>query len=231
MFRQLTKDMKKTGILFYIVALQLASVLFVTGKGAGQIYLNMFLILLLFTLATYFYARVNGGNTKIVVYTTVLVTIGIMLQSIFKQESIIASPELYGTSNPASGLQFQYLIALLAMIVVSLIYRKGKFLADPKVVKGLYVFSMGLYMFTLIFAKAVGNAKNWIIIGGFSIQTSEVNKLLYILIMAGILGGVENPSRKRIGFSFLVTLSNLFFLALQSEFGTILLLLDRKSVV
>lgn len=225
MFRQLTKDMKKTGILFYIVALQLASLLFVTGKGAGQIYLNMFLILLLFTLATYFYARVNGGNTKIVVYTTVLVTIGIMLQSIFKQESIIASPELYGTSNPASGLQFQYLIALLAMIVVSLIYRKGKFLADPKVVKGLYVFSMGLYMFTLIFAKAVGNAKNWIIIGGFSIQTSEVNKLLYILIMAGILGGVENPSRKRIGFSFLVTLSNLFFLALQSEFGTILLLL------
>ena len=43
--------------------------------------------------------------------------------------------------------------------------------------------------------------------------------------MAGILGGVKNPSRKRVRFAFLVTIANLFFLTLQSEFGTMLLIL------
>ena len=225
MFGQLWKAMKSTGILFYIVALQLASLLFVTGKGAGQIYLDMFLILLLITLTMFFFAKVNGGNSKIVIYTIVLITIGIMLQVIFKQESILAKPDLYGTGNPAAGLQMQYLIALVAGITASFLYKKGKYLARPNVIKGMYLFSVILYAVTLIFAKAVGNAKNWILIGGFSIQTSEINKLLYIFILAGILGGVENPSRKRIGFAFLVTITNLFFLILQSEFGTILLLL------
>jgi len=225
MYRQLWKDMKSTGMLFYIVALELASLLFVTGKGAGQIYLDMFLILLLITLTTFFLVKINGSNKKILIYTIILITIGTMLQVIFKQESILAHPGSFTGGNPVTGLQLQYLIALAGGVGISLFYKKGKILSKPSVVKGMYLFSVFLYVVTLVFAKAVGNAKNWIIIGGFSIQTSEVNKLLYIFLMSGILGGVEKPSKKRIGFAFLVTLTNLFFLVLQSEFGTILLLL------
>ncbi len=217
--------MKKTGIIFYVIALQAASLMFVTGKGAGQIYLDMFLILLLATLSTYYLAKVCGGNSKIVIYTIVLLTIGTMLQSIFQQENIIANPELAAQGNPISGLQIQYMIALIAGITCSVFYKKGKFLAKPSVIKGMYLGSVSLYIVTLIFAKAVGSAKNWIVIGSLSFQTSEMNKLLCVLVMAGILGGVENPSKKRIAFSFIVTITHLFFLVLQSEFGTILLLL------
>lgn len=225
MYRQLWKDMKSTGMLFYIVALQLAALLFVTGKGAGQIYLDMFLILLLITLGTFFLAKIHGGNKKIVIYTVVLITIGIMLQVIFKQESMLAHPNSFNAAQLVSGLQIQYLLAFTAAVICSLIYKKGTFLAKPVVIKGMYLFSIFLYLFTLIFARVVGNVKNWILIGGFSIQTSEINKLLYILLLSGILGGVEKPSKKRIGFAFLVTITNVFFLMLQSEFGTILLLL------
>ena len=225
MAKQLVKDMKRTGILFYIIILQLASLLFVMGKGAGQIYLDMFLILLVITFGTYFLARVQGGNIKIVIYTIVLLTIGTMLQTIFLQEAVLANPTAYETRNPAAGLQMQYIIAFVAAVAAGFFYKKGKILASPKVIKKMYGASMMLYVVTLVLAKAVGNAKNWIVIGGLSIQTSEINKLLYILLMAGILGGVEKPSKKRIGFAFLVTLSNLFFLMLQSEFGTILLIL------
>lgn len=225
MAKELVKDMKRTGILFYIVILQLASLFFVMGKGAGQIYLDMFLILLLITLGTYFLARVQGGNLKIVIYTIVLLTIGTMLQTIFLQEAVIKNPAAYEISNPVTGLQIQYLMAFAAAVAAGIFYKKGKILANPKVIKGMYTASMLLYVVTLILAKAVGNAKNWIVIGGFSIQTSEVNKLLYILLMSGVLGGVEKPSKKRIGFAFMVTLSHLFFLVLQSEFGTILLIL------
>lgn len=225
MYRQLWKDMKSMGILFYLVALQLASLLFVTGKGAGQIYLDMFLVLLLITFSTFFFARKNGSNTKILSYTIVLITIGVMLQVIFKQESVLAKPGSYIGSNPAAGLQIQYLIALIAGILCAVLYKKGKLISKPAVIKGMYLLSVLLYLVTIVFAKAVGNAKNWINVFGFSIQTSELNKLLYIFIMAGILGGIDKPSKKRIGFAFLVTLTNLFFLVLQSEFGTLLLLL------
>lgn len=225
MAKQWIRDVKRTGILFYIILLQLASLLFVTGKGAGQIYLDMFLILMIITLVTYLLARVHGGNIKIVIYTIVLLTIGTMLQCIFLQESVLANPKAYEMRNPAKSLQIQYMVAFFGAVAAGLFYKKGKILAKPKVIKGMFGASMALYVVTLVLAKAVGNAKNWIVIGGLSIQTSEVNKLIYLFLLAGILGGVEKPSRKRIGFAFLVTLSNLFFLVLQSEFGTILLIL------
>ena len=116
MAKQLVKDMKRTGILFYIIILQLASLLFVMGKGAGQIYLDMFLILLVITFGTYFLARVQGGNIKIVIYTIVLLTIGTMLQTIFLQEAVLANPTAYETRNPAAGLQMQYIIAFVAAV-------------------------------------------------------------------------------------------------------------------
>lgn len=215
----------KRSFVFYIIALQLASILIVSGKGAGQIYLDMFLILLAITLITYLLVKLNHGNIKIGIYTIVLLTIGTMLQSIFRQEAILADPEAWALKNPAASLQVQYLIAFFGAVAAGFFYKKGKFLAKPKVIKGMYWISMGIYMVTLILAKAVGNVKNWLVIGGFSIQTSEINKLLYLFIMAGILGGVEKPSKKRIGFAFVVTVSNLLFLTLQSEFGTMLLIL------
>lgn len=219
------KKRERNGIIFYIVALQMAALLFVTGKGAGQIYLDLLLLLLAMTLGLYFYARVYGGNTKVVVYTALLITIGIMLQSIFRQESILANPKLFALGNPAFDLQIQYIVAIIGMFAMAFLYRKGKFLANPTVLKGMYLGSVSLSLATLLFAKAVGTAKNWIIIGGLSIQTSEINKLLYLFLMAGTLGGVERPSKRRIQFAFLVTFSQLFFLVLQSEFGTILLIL------
>lgn len=215
----------KRSFVFYIVALQLASILIVSGKGAGQIYLDMFLILLTITLTTYFFTKVHGGNIKIGIYTIVLLTIGIMLQSIFRQEAVLANPENWVLKNPAGGLQVQYIIAFAGAIGAGFLYKKGKFLAKPKMIKAMFGASIALYVITLVLAKAVGNVKNWLVIGGFSIQTSEINKLFYLFILSGVLGGVEKPSKKRVGFAFIVTLTNLFFLTLQSEFGTMLLIL------
>ena len=222
--KQLVLDAKRS-FVFYIILLQLASILIVSGKGAGQIYLDMFLILLAITLVTYFLVRIHGGNIKIAIYSIVLLTIGTMLQSIFREEAVLANPEVWAMKNPAAGLQMQYIIAFLVAVFASWIYKKGKFLAKPKTIKVMFWTSMLLYLFTLVLAKAVGNVKNWLVIGGFSVQTSEINKLLYLFLMAGILGGVKHPSKRRIGFAFLVTILNLGFLTLQSEFGTMLLIL------
>ena len=82
-----------------------------------------------------------------------------------------------------------------------------------------------LFVVTLVLAKSVGNVRNWITIGGISLQPTELIKFLYVFIAAGLLGTKENPDKSNIGAFYIVTFIEVLFLALQSEFGTMLLIL------
>jgi cell division protein FtsW (lipid II flippase) len=44
--------------------------------------------------------------------------------------------------------------------------------------------SLGLLVFTFLFADAIGGAKNWVKIGPVSLQPSEISKVLFILVSA-----------------------------------------------
>lgn len=44
--------------------------------------------------------------------------------------------------------------------------------------------TLGLLMFTLVFARTLGGARNWIFIGEYSFQPSEITKLMFIIISA-----------------------------------------------
>ena len=63
-------------------------------------------------------------------------------------------------------------------------YRK---LADKRITWGSYIFSLLILIFVLIFGKEVHGSRNWIFIGGFSIQPSEIAKFFVILFVASYL--------------------------------------------
>ncbi len=48
----------------------------------------------------------------------------------------------------------------------------------------MMVGAFGLIAFSFLFAKTVGGARNWVNIGGMSLQPSEVAKVLYIIVSA-----------------------------------------------
>ena len=77
--------------------------------------------------------------------------------------------------------------------------------------------------------KVVGNVRNWITIGGVSLQTTEFIKFLYVFIAAGLLGTKANPDKENIRAFYTVTFLEVLFLALQSEFGTMLLILVKGA--
>ena len=135
------------------------------------------------------------------------------------------NPELYQKGNPVADLQIQYIVGIIAAILAAGFYLKGKQLSGMKMCRVMTIFSIGLSVLTLILAKSVGNVKNWIHIGGMSLQTTEIVKLLYVLIGAALLGTTENPSRNRIRTFYIITILELILLTLQSEFGTLLLIL------
>lgn len=80
---------------------------------------------------------------------------------------------------------------------------------------------IGLLVITLLFGKEHYGAKNWLVIGGFSIQPSELSKLCFVYVGASTMDRIMKK-RNLIGFiGYSVMLCGL--LALMNDFGTALI--------
>ncbi len=212
---------------FYMILLELGMLFIVYPKKSASPYLDMLLILIGMTVLSYIWIKKEGGNVAILNYTLALVTVGVMLQSIFKQEMFLKNAQNIEGHVSMASLQIQYILAFFLAALAVTFYRSkfGKMLTKDSTIRALFLLSMLFYVITLVMARAVGGGvKNWIKIGGFSLQLSEVNKLLYIIVVAGILCTVKEPSKKRIAAVFFVTFCHLFFLVAQGEFGTLFLI-------
>lgn len=226
----------KSSPVFAVLLMQVAAFIFVQSKGAGKIYLDMIGILIAITLLSWLFTSVIHGNKKIVTYTLLLLTIGTMLQCIFKEEQVLKNPQYYETHSATAALQFQYILGLVMAFLAAFIYLKSREIArlgclkrlkmsTIKVCRWFFWISILLFIITLVLAKSVGNVRNWITIGGISLQPTELIKFLYVFIAAGLLGTKENPDKNNIRAFYIVTCVEVLFLVLQSEFGTMLLIL------
>jgi len=80
-----------------------------------------------------------------------------------------------------------------------------------------------VFLITMIFGSTVNGARNWIIVGDFSVQTSEIIKLLVVFMIAD---RYTNPERYRIkNFSEGVVFSVMIYavllcMVIQREWGT-----------
>ncbi len=226
----------KNSPVLAILLMQIAAFIFVQSKGAGKIYLDMIGILVAITLLSWFFTSLIHGNKKIVIYMLLLLTVGTMLQCIFKEEQVLKNPQYYETHSATMGLQFQYILGFIMAFLAAFLYLKSREIArlrclkrfqlsTIKVCKLFFWVSLILFVVTLVLAKSVGNVRNWITIGGISMQPTELIKFFYVFIAAGLLGTKENPDKSNIGAFYIVTIIEVLFLALQSEFGTMLLIL------
>lgn len=100
-----------------------------------------------------------------------------------------------------------------------------------------------LYLVTLILGRNINGAVNWIVIGGFSFQPSELCKILFVFFLATYFKNPDNLFLKKyiqnerlrillnIALLMLVVYSNIGFLVLQRELGTALLMFLTFLVV
>ena len=80
---------------------------------------------------------------------------------------------------------------------------------------------IGFLIITLLFGKEIHGAKNWLVIGGFSFQPSELSKLCFVYVGASTMDRIMKK-RNLIGFiTYSVVLCGL--LALMNDFGTALI--------
>ena len=116
-----------------------------------------------FTYLTIYYGRM--GDTYLFPIVYLLVTLGVIMIC---------------RINYDNGMKqvLWYLISVVAFYVAYFCYKNIKFLPDLKWV--YYFGGIVLFIFTLIFGTTVNGARNWISIGRFNIQPSEIIKLFFI---------------------------------------------------
>ncbi len=115
---------------------------------------------------------------------------------------------------------------LVAMLLgLGLFLGAGWVLRDLERAKKLRVWAgaagIGLLIITLLFGKEYHGAKNWLIIGGLSLQPSELSKVCFVFIGASAMDKIMNK-RNLIAF-IAYTLAVCACLAVMNDFGTALI--------
>ena len=126
-------------------------------------------------------------------------------------------------------LQLQWLlIGIAIMFAVYAVYRLFK--NWNKFVYLYMLLAIVLFAVTLIFGDTINGSKNWITIGGRSVQPSEIIKILYIFVLASFFGSdtpQENEKKHSITHKDMVLMVFVYiclgFLVLQREWGTTVL--------
>jgi len=208
-----------------VLFLQAAAFFFAWTKGAGAIYSDMAGLLLLITALLWIYTSVVHGSRRVLICCLLLLTVGTMLQCIFIAEKLPAGRGSALIIPGLSGLQVQYLLGLAGGAAVGILYYRHRAVVSAGLCRGLFAGSILLSLIALLYSGAVGGARNWIRLGFLSIQTTELIKPVYLLTAACLLGTGDRTSPKQVFYFQIVTAVYTLMLALQGEFGTMLLIL------
>ena len=119
------------------------------------------------------------------------------------------------------------IIGIVLMIFMCLVMRD--LTRTKKIRPVLAILSVGLLIFNLVFGTLKYGAANWVYIGGFSFQPSELVKLAFICIGAATLEELFNKRNLYLYAGF--SLFCLGCLALMGDFGTALIFFATFLVV
>ena len=80
---------------------------------------------------------------------------------------------------------------------------------------------IGLLLITLVFGKSYHGAKNWLLIGGMSIQPSELSKVCFVFMGASTMDRILNKKNLILFIGY--TIAICLCLAVMNDFGTALI--------
>lgn len=179
------------------------------------------LLLIAALCLTYFLVRFSKmGDEYLFIISSMLVSLGVIM--------------LYRLDRELATKQIMWLAGGILLFLLSY-YLYNRFNFWSKLIYFYLALSFVIYILTFLLGSSINGANNWIRIGGFSIQPSEIIKVLFIFFIASYhikpdslqikdwhLGGKKINIDSKIIFS-IITFIYLGFLILQREWGSALL--------
>lgn len=139
--------------------------------------------------------------------------------------SVISLTEIYSsTMNDPSGNYFLrqgawVLVGIMALFIVAAI----DYHALSEHIPWLYVFSIGLLVYTLVLGRTVAGSQSWIAIGPLTLQPSEPIKVVVVIALARYLSELRSSKYMTLGQIIkagIICLLPMSLVALQGDLGT-----------
>lgn len=196
-------------LLFTFLSLSLSLIYNIQNIGDTDFYTYL-AILFVVVISTGLVSKITKADNILVMIVNMLFAIGVSM--------IYRLDPAYGKRQ----LQF-YLVGMVLFFLTFFILKAFKFWNKISIV--YVVISIGLFLATLVFGKYIGGAKNWIVIGGFSVQPSEFIKVPLAFFVASFYSNYNQVVSKPFGrfYMELVILIFIGFLFLQKDLGTALI--------
>jgi len=195
--------------LFELLAIALLFVYDRENLDRFTIISGLSLILMIY-ISNFLLLRISTGDNYIFLITTMLLSIGVIM--------------IYRI-NPALGMkQVIWIgIGILLFFISYFIVKNIKGWRDWTNI--YFIASLGLFVGTLVFGTTKKGSTNWLSIGRFSFQPTEITKILLIFLIASYYANYEKYKEKKYGSYYLTGIVYLFigFLFLQKDLGTVLI--------
>ncbi len=206
-----TKNVNLVIMLFVITLFQLTCLFTLVSKSAEEFKTSIIITFGIYILVEYLYFIIaslglkrKGFEVELIAF--LLTSIGLSITaSVYPDKAI---KQLVAVLMGIGGFIFlQWLLRDLKRVMA---------LRIPAAIIGV-----GALLFTLAFATFTNGAKNWLYIGGFSIQPSEIVKAIFIFVGAATLEKLQ--SNKSLTKYIIFAFACVGCLFLMSDFGTALI--------
>lgn len=198
--------------IFELLALLLMFLYYKDTLNRITVVYSLTLILLVY-ISNFLLLKISSGDNYIFLIVTMLVSIGVIM--IYRID-----PEL--------GLKQILWIGLgiILFFITFILFKKIKGWENWFLLYGIS--SVLLFLLTLLFGKNIKGATNWIVIGPFSMQPSEIIKILTIFLIAAYYTNYDKFREMKFGNYYLLGIIYVFvlFLFLQKDLGSVLIFLS-----
>ena len=168
-------------------------------KGFGGLILSQWILLI-------FYAIIHRASFEVETIAFFLSTMGMCAIC---------------TVNPGEAMK-QTVAMILGVLTFLILGWSLRDLERAKQIRYLAVIAgVGFLVITLLFGKEYYGAKNWLIIGGMSLQPSELSKVCFVYAGASAMDRIMNKRNMLLFIAYSVLICGL--LALMNDFGTALI--------
>lgn len=200
------------GLLGVINILALILFLFYGENIEKNIVISIVAFMSIVYISNYILSKISHGDNYIFLITSMLLSIGILM--------------IYRI-NPALGIK-QISLFGIGIVTFFLTYFILKNIRGWEKYTVFYLgLSLVLFLLTIIFGSRIGGAKNWIFIGTFGAQPSELIKIIFVFFIASYYYNrkkYQDIFKEKTSYIFIaIVYLHMGFLFLQKELGIAML--------
>ena len=187
----------------------------------GDLYMNIFIPVFFANTLMIFYSCLNVSSDLFTLLTVFLTTTGTALQIFMLPATNDSS--LQEAKSYAYILFFGTIASICIVPLVRFLCSRN--IMSKHIVGLIFVTTITIYLFLLIFGKEINNTKAWISLGTISLQLTDVCKIIALISISLIIRDENLSEKNKSVISIIMLCIHSVFLFLLNELGTLCIIL------